>query len=135
MLVRSCVVLGRSPEAARAPTSRRSRAFSAILQQQHRVPARRSGEERVGPRCCYESSPRGLSGSAPPLRIRDQIVLATTSSYWVLQRIKCCEKQLWWSLILPTRITGKQLSHATSAMALNICMPGLLPSFDLFIFH
>lgn len=102
------------------------------------VPARRSGEERVGPRRCYEASPRELSRTAPPLRICDQIVLVTTSSCgrcWVLQRIKCCEKQLWCSLILPTRITGKQLSHATAGMALNICMPGVLPSFNLFIFH
>lgn len=132
---RSCVVLGRSPEAARAPTSRRSRAFSAILQLAQGSCT--EGAERIGwdHVCCYESSPRGR---APPLRIPDRIVLVTTSSCgrcWVLQRIKRCDKQLWCSLILPTRITGKQLSHAPSGMALDICMPRVLPSFNLFIFH
>lgn len=86
--------------------------------------AERDGRGRGGA-CCYESSPRELSARAPPLRIHDQIVLVTTSSFgrcWVLQRIECCEKQLWCSLILPTRITGKQLSQTISGMALNICM-------------
>lgn len=56
-----------------------------------------------GADCCYESSPRGFSGTASPLRIHDQIVFVTASSYGrcpVLQRIMCCEKQVWCSISL-----------------------------------
>lgn len=103
VLVRSCVVFGRSPEAARAPTSRRTRAVTAILQQHEVLPTfhRHRGADCSGwEDCCYEAAPREFSGRAPPLRIYDPIVLVTTSygSVWVLQRITCGGKQVWCSV-------------------------------------
>lgn len=64
------------------------------------APALRSGRYRLGGLCCYESSPRRFSGSAPPLRIHDSIVFVTTSygRFWVPQRITGSGKQLWCSV-------------------------------------
>lgn len=132
------------PEATRAPTSRRTKAFTAILQQHILTGHKTRTSGYTGPEeqtnVCHESSPREFSGRAPPLRIHDQIVLVTTSSRGRCEgppRMTCCEKQVGCSVSLSfcPRESSENNFHTAHPEWMEYLDGGVLPSFNLFIFH
>lgn len=114
MLVRSCVVLGCSPEAARAPTSRRTRAFTAILQQ-HRV---LTGHKTSGYTCIEEQTAMGGT------------LLLWVLSMWVFRQ--SCSFEDSWSDCLSYHLILRELLGTTEdnvlwKTALVFCKPLILP--------